>query len=284
MSLQPPPDSKIDRETTAPFLLRLFHRRSEQFNPAEFSVAPPADTTGIPDYSSLLPPRIRTSQLQIYTWPTCTLKELTGLLGSVLDNSSDTRLSAGTRIIYKLVFADTRAQVNEAGAGRWLDKPLGSVVIGSSGEDNNGTNGNSDAVGPLITGDAEKTLADARFVIGDYVVASLYPPGRDGSVAPPPPSGSSRPPRYDAYGSRPPPNSHGGGGGGGYGGRSGGGGYGGGGYRGDGYRGGGGRSGGGGGFGAAPPPGDWRRGERLPPGGGGGGGRGYGGRGRGRPY
>ncbi|EME86161.1 uncharacterized protein MYCFIDRAFT_101615, partial [Pseudocercospora fijiensis CIRAD86] len=223
------------RSTTAPFLLRLFWRQSRPHDPWEFSVAPPADTTGIPDYSSLLPSQIRSQSVQIYTWPNCTLGELTSLFTSVLPANVMPSPATGTRLVFKLVFPDTRATLVEGGRGKWIDKPLGSVVIGSSGAE---LNDEDDMNGKGLEGDAAKTLAAARFVIGDYIACSIYPPGADGRVAPMP--ASSRENGYGGYG------------------------RGGGGYRG-GY---GGRGGGGGGFGAPPPPGDWRRGERPPPSGG----------------
>lgn len=292
MALQPNPSQKIDRSTTSPFLLRLFWRPSRTFNPDEFSIAPPQDTSAIPDYSSLLPAYIRQQSVQIYTWPSCTLGELTGLLTSVLpadavaslggggEGSSagggNGGLSVGTRLVYKLIFPDTRAQMGEGGRGRWIEKALGSVVIGG------GRSGRSleeeqeeDAAGAGsardgLDGDAEKTLADARFVIGDYVACTIYAPGQDARAAPGPRGG--RGPRDGGYSRGPPMRENGYDGPGYGGGRAGGGGY-----RGRGY----GRGGGGyGNFGGPPPMnGDWRRGER-PPGGGGDGGYRRGG----RPY
>ncbi|KAF7195724.1 hypothetical protein HII31_03042 [Pseudocercospora fuligena] len=271
MALQPDANTNIDRSTTAPFLLRLFWRQSRPHDPWEFSVAPPADTTGIPDYSSLLPSQIRSQSVQIYTWPNCTLGELTSLFTSVLPANVMPSPATGTRLVFKLIFPDTRATLVEGGRGKWIDKPLGSVVIGGSGAE---LNDEDDVNGKGLEGDAAKTLAAARFVIGDYIACSIYPPGADGRVAPMPASSRGPPPRDFGGPPRGPPPPRENGYGGGYG-------RGGGGYRG-GY---GGR--GGGGFGAAPPPGDWRRGERPPPsggyGGGGYGGGGYGG-GRGRPY
>jgi histone deacetylase complex subunit SAP18 len=259
MSLQPTNDRKIDRNTTSPFLLRLFWRISRPLESYEFSVAPPADTSGISDYSSLLPQSIRQQSVQIYTWPTCTLAELTGLLGTVLPPGilgEGPGGSVGTRLAYKLIFPDTRGGVSESGRGKWIDKPLGSVVIGGNAamlQDEEEANG---ALKPEnLEGDSEKTLADARFVIGDYVACTIYPPTADGRVAPMP-SGSGRGPRepYMAPRGGGPPRENGYGRGGGYRGR-----------------------------GGAPPMNDWRRGERPPgPPGGywGGGDRGGGG----RPY
>lgn len=177
--------------------------------------------------------------------------------------------AVGTRLVFKMIFADTRAAVGEGGRGRWVDKPLGSVVVGGRGADvgddagDDAMNGNGD-VKENLEGDADKTLADARFVIGDYIACTIYPPTVDGRVAPaPPPISAGRGPREPYVPPRgggglpPPPRENG------YGPPRGS------------------RGRGGGGFGAAPPPGDWRRGERPPSYGGGGG---YRGRGGGRPY
>lgn len=200
--------------------------------------------------------------MQIYTWPNCTLAELSTLFTSVLPSSVPR--DVGTRLVFKLIFPDTRATVSDGGRGKWIDKPLGSVVIGGNGAE---LDGDAAENGVTLEGDAKKTLAEARFVIGDYVACSIYPPNHDGSVAALPSRG---PPRDGCFGGpRGPPRENGYGGGYGRGGS----GYGRGGYGGRGS----------GGFNGPPPPsGDWRRGERLP-GGYEGGGRG--GRDRGtRPY
>ena len=274
MALQPDAKKSIDRSTTAPFLLRLFWRQSRSLDPWEFSVAPPADTTGIADYSSLLPSSIRQQSVQIYTWPNCTLGELTALFTSVLPASALPSPAMGTRLVFTLIFPDTRAGMVDGGRGKWIDKPLGSVVMGSSDADLDGDvamEGKSGGgIKTGLEGDAEKTLADARFVIGDYVACSIYPPGQDGRVAAYPAHTSSRgPPREGGFRGGPLPSRENGYGG-GYG------------RRGD-FRGGyGGR--GNNDFGVAPPLGDWRRGER-PPGSYDRGGRGgFRGRGNGRPY
>ncbi|KAL1296728.1 hypothetical protein AAFC00_000198 [Neodothiora populina] len=298
MALQPTPDQKIDRQTTTPFLLRLYYRSNAFHSPSEFTTVPP-------------PSSLQQQSLQIYTWPTCTLAELTGLLSSALPHLLPSP-AVGTRIGYRLVFPDTRsvpASGGGDGPGRWLSKDLGSVVIGADvvGRGGNGyddddddddmTNGHDDVSDPAglgkLGGDAAKTLAEARFVIGDYISCAILPPLSDCSVAPLPPADRG-------YGG---PGGRGGGGRDNYG-RGGGGG--GGGRLENGYRGGGRRGGGGGGvgyngdrgdrgdrdrgFGANVPNGEWRRGERIPegPSAGGFGGRSSrgrsGGGGGGRPY
>ncbi len=158
--------------------------------------------------------------------------------------------------------------------GRWTTKEMGSVVVAADvtndPEEQDGVNGDNRGTGIKFrnTEEAERTLADSRFVIGDFVDCAIFPPLADGSVAPGGQRGGyvgGMGPRGLGMGGPPPPRENG------YG-RSRGGGYGLG--RGDGF-GGGGR---GGDFGPGRlPPGEWRRGERLPD-------SGYarGGRGRGR--
>lgn len=199
--------------------------------------------------------------LQIYTWPSCSLRELTHLLTSALPNLLPSP-SAGTRVAFRLVFPDTRSTAANQSA-RYLSKELGSVVIGGRTMENGHSNGDKGL--DALEGEAEKTLQDARFVIGDYVSVAIFPPLANGSVAPPPSSAPAR----GSYG----------GGRGSYEGRREDDGHGDGGFR---VRGGG-RAGPAGDFGRGGlPSGEWRRGERIPEGPGFRGGYGGGGRGRGR--
>jgi len=282
MALQPTPDQKVDRETTTPFLLRLYYRSNAFHSSHEFSTVPP-------------PHPLQQASLQIYTWPTCTLAELTSLLTSALPSLLPSP-AVGTRLGYRLLFPDTRSVggpgAMDDGRGRWMSKELGSVVVGASGIALDDVSDGTEAADPgglglgKLEGDAEKTLADARFVIGDYISCAIFPPLADGSVAPlPAPErefargggrGGMRDGGYGRGGGGYGRLEHGsGGGGGGYGGRGGyGGGF-------SGPRGGRGGFGPGRDYGAVGVPnGEWRRGERLPEGPAGAGR----GRGRGRPY
>lgn len=265
MALQPTPDQKIDRQTTTPFLLRLYYRSNAFHSPSEFTTVPP-------------PSSLQQQSLQIYTWPTCTLSELTSLLSSALPHLLPSP-AVGTRIGYRLVFPDTRsvpANGGGDGLGRWLSKELGSVVIGADDEYDDGI-ANGDGLGKL-SGDAAKTLAEARFVIGDYISCAIFPPLSDGSVAPLPPADRGfGPPSRNMGGPRDRGFGRAGYGGGMENGNGGG------------YRGG--RAGRGNfsgerGFGSMNVPnGEWRRGERVPERDNMGPGGGYGrARGRGRPY
>ena len=115
---------------------------------------------------------------------------------------------------------------------------MGSVVI--TPQDEGYANGNGDAGRVNLQGDdADKTLAEARFVIGDFIDCAVFPPLSDGSVAPRSGGGfrgTGPPIRENGYGR----------------------------VRGGSYGGGRGFGGGRGDFAANIPSGEWRRGERLP--------------------
>lgn len=136
-----------------------------------------------PHSSSPPPPH-----LQIYTWPTCTLSELTSLLLTALPSLLPTP-AVGTRLAFRLIFPDTRESARP-GPGRYLHKDLGSVVVGAGGPGVRGEDGGDgdNATAPSaaardLEGDAEKSLQGARFVIGDYISCAILPPLADGGVA-----------------------------------------------------------------------------------------------------
>ncbi|MCJ1475445.1 TATA-binding protein-associated factor 2N [Lambiella insularis] len=267
---QPGATTKIDRQTTTPFHLKLFYKTGGFHRPEEFPTSP----------TSPLPPH-----LQIYTWPTCTLRELSHLLTSALPSLLPDP-SIGTRLSYRLIFPDTR-EISRQGPGRFLSKELGSVVVGGDGPgihplevDGEGEGGSGEAgvapassvvrEGPMagkLEGEPEKTLQEARFVIGDYVDCAIFAPLADGAVNPGVGPSAGIAGRGGYGGGRgsslggPRENGFGG------------------------YRGGGRGGPRGGGFGGARlgdgglPSGEWRRGERVPEGMG----RGFA-RGRGRGY
>ncbi|KAL3423623.1 Sin3 associated polypeptide p18 [Phlyctema vagabunda] len=247
----------IDRQTTTPFHLKLFYKtgsfhRLDEFNPLQE-----------------LPPH-----LQIYTWQSCTLRELSHLLTTALPSLLPDP-AIGTRLSFRLVFPDTRSSSHNSSApGRFLTKDLGSIIIGDGGP---GILPDEDeaaivAGGPMagrLEGEPEKSLNDVKFVIGDYVACAVLPPSANGSVAPPLVSSVGGRGGFAGRGNY-------GGGRGDFGGR---------GTRengfGDGFRSRGSRGGFGPGVGSVP-SGEWRRGERIPegPSGGGRGRGGYSGRGR----
>lgn len=251
-------DTKIDRQTTTPFLLNLCYRQNGHHRLDEYPLPP-----------SFALPRDR---IQIYTWPSCSLQELTHLLTTALPSLLPSP-AIGTRLSYRLVYPDAKdAYVSVGRPGgpqaKYLSKELGSVVVSAEGladeendtaaADRNGdkeedTNGISKA---RLNGEPNRTLADARFVIGDFVSCAIFPPGANGQVAPPPPPVSAGPGSGRGRAYVPPVE-----------------------RRENGYYGSGGHRGsrgsssyprGGAGFGrlndgaGGIPPGEWRRGERIP--------------------
>ncbi|CAM1510360.1 Fc.00g006950.m01.CDS01 [Cosmosporella sp. VM-42] len=228
------PTPKNGREDTAPFLLQLFYKTGGFHRPDEFA------------YNSLPP------SIAVYTWSDCTLNELALELAAA-DSTILPSPAIGTRLVFQLVFPDLRnASAMSNGPPRFAVKDLGTVVIGEGGP---GAETGED-VGmekSILKCDKDKTLSEARFVVGDYVSCAVLPPLLDGSVAL---ASSVR--RETAGGVR----EGRGGFRGGFSGRENGSGRGGG----RGGRGGWRDGPGGNGF----PMGDWRRGERLPDGSGGG--------------
>ena len=145
-----------------------------------------------------------------------------------------------------------------------MTKDLGSVVIGDGGP---GILPDAEEAAIVaggrmagnLGGEPEKTLQDAKFVIGDYITCAILPALANGAIAPPPARGPfgrgggelggnrmvPGGPRENGFGFRERGNSRGGGG-----------------------------------FGqglGSVPSGEWRRGERVPEGPSGARGRGYGG-------
>ena len=151
--------AKVDRQTTVPFLLNLCYKVGSHHRPDEFPLPPNHNL-----------PRDR---IQIYTWQTCNLRELSHLLTTALPNLVPDPV-VGTRLSYRLVYPDAKDAYLSRGAtaARYLTKELGSVVI--EADENEKTK---------YEGEPEKTLADARFVIGDFISCAVYPPGANGEIA-----------------------------------------------------------------------------------------------------
>jgi len=137
----PPPPLKVDRQTTTPFLLKLFYRNG-----------------GFHRLEDFRPPNLPSTHVEIYTWKDCTLHELGTLLSQALPELVPARSRCGFRLIY----ADTRA-------GRYISKDLGACLL--SGID---TDTESTTIG-------KKTLDEVRFVTGDWVDVAVYPEGYGGS-------------------------------------------------------------------------------------------------------
>ena len=253
------PKAPINRQTTAPFHLKLFYRVNN-YNPlSDYSIPPPSRRGGpvsgsnairptSPVASTALPPH-----LEIYTWHSCTLRELSQLLTSALPSLLPDP-PVGTRLCFRLIYPDARgaAMGGPDARGRYLSRDLGSAIVGPRdsplhADDDEDKQEARPRPGPLRFqgSEADRPLQDARFIVGDYIECAILPPLEDGSVAPAL-NGASGP----IMGPR-------GGGGGGM--RA---------FRDNGYPRGPGRGPRGGGSGPPHMPrGDWHRGERLPEGG-----------------
>ncbi|KAJ4292024.1 mtDNA inheritance, partitioning of the mitochondrial organelle [Kalmusia sp. IMI 367209] len=156
-----PSPAKIDRQSTTPFFLRLFFKRNSFHHLDDF------DPTH----------RLPKDHLQIYTWQSCTLSELCSLLlGAIPDLLP--KPYAGTRIAFRLVYGDMNGPNRPGAPARFLSRDLGSVVIGAqtgserdeAEEEGPRTVEVSEALKQL-DGEPDRTLGDAKFVIGDYTAA-----------------------------------------------------------------------------------------------------------------
>ncbi|RAL05528.1 SAP18 family protein, partial [Aspergillus ibericus CBS 121593] len=195
----------IDRQSTTPFHLKLFYRLNNYHHLSDFAPQSSSSsygshyngpTSGPNAIRTRSPPPSTTtntlpSHLQIYTWQSCTLRELSQLLTSALPNLLPDP-PIGTRLCFRLIYPDTKgaATMGPDARGRYLAKELGSVVVGPRGGSSYGNEGDEETQGGgkgirIQGNDAEKTLQEARFVIGDYVDCAVLPPLEDGSVAPP---------------------------------------------------------------------------------------------------
>ncbi|KAI2639653.1 Sin3 associated polypeptide p18-domain-containing protein [Hypomontagnella submonticulosa] len=152
----------MDRHTTPPFMLRLFYRTGAFHRPDEFTTSP-------------LPPHIT-----IHTWPDCTLTELTYHIAATKTDLLPCP-AIGTRLAFRLIYPDARSNAAGHTTARYMVKDLGSVVVGDGGR---GLDPDDIEAEKTLDTDAEKTLSDARFVVGDYISCAILPPLPDGSVAP----------------------------------------------------------------------------------------------------
>jgi histone deacetylase complex subunit SAP18 len=220
--------AKIDRQSTTPFLLRLFYKTGsfhtvDDFHPGNHS----------------LPPHV-----QIYTWKSCTLQEISTLLISALPSLLPEQ-SIGSRLCFKLFYPDQNERSRgRDGYSRYLSRDIGNVIVGGhpstlitrEAEESNQEDGKQEKSKTLYEGDTDVTLAEVKFVIGDLISCAVMAPSANGDVVPTPLE--ARGPRFGAR-----ENGFGGG-----------------------YRGGDRRSGPRGDGTRHLPPGDWRRGD-LPLGG-----------------
>ncbi|RPD67450.1 hypothetical protein L226DRAFT_453648 [Lentinus tigrinus ALCF2SS1-7] len=149
----------VDREKTAPFLIRTFvkigtYHRLNQFQDGPLPVA---------------------DEQQIYTWRDATLREVLTTLRSAASNSTEYRHPLA-RYSFRAVFADS------ASRGRFAQKDLGTVYS----RDILGEPGSLDHPAPRLLEDTEtesatnaeqdRTLDELRFVPGDYLCVMVQLP------------------------------------------------------------------------------------------------------------
>ncbi|EDU43311.1 Sin3-associated polypeptide Sap18 [Pyrenophora tritici-repentis] len=191
-----PASEKVDRQTTTPFLLRLFFKQGGFHRLDEFDPTLPRLPTNV----------------QIYTWQSCSLSELCKLLFSAVPTLLP-QPYAGSRIAFRLVYPDIQGSNRPGAPGRFISRDIGSVIVGARSRNNDDDDDMDMEVADAATvaealkqldGDPEKTLADVKFLVGDYIACAILPPLPDGSVsaAPPPLSGPGRGPPPGGYGGR----------------------------------------------------------------------------------
>lgn len=178
-----------DDRDVAPFLVRLFHRTGSFHRYVDITNDSSIRSIRIELTQHLLRPEEFASpslppHVSVYTWATCTLHELALELAAAKPGALPTP-AIGTRLSFQLVCPDLRgAGAANTAQPKFAVKDLGSIVIGDGypgAED-------PDDAGPdtLMRDDSarDKTLADWRFVVGDYISCAILPPLADGSVAP----------------------------------------------------------------------------------------------------
>ena len=137
---RPPPKKQdtVDRKTECPFLLRVFCKRDGH--------------NKIDDYSPTSVPNCE--ELQLYTWPDCTLRELTDLVKHALSDARRPRC----RLSFAVVYPDKKGQTAMKEVG----------LIWST---------NTARSAP----EAErKTLRDLRFQTGDFIDCAIHFPKING--------------------------------------------------------------------------------------------------------
>ncbi|CAG7944534.1 unnamed protein product [Penicillium salamii] len=175
------PKAPINRQTTAPFHLKLFYRVNNYNSLTDYSIQAPRRSGSGPNSIRPSSPTPLPQHLEIYTWQSCTLRELSQLLTSALPRLLPDP-AIGTRLCFRLIYPDARgAAMNGPDArGRYLSRDLGSVVVAPRDTQD-------EEAKPRIRfqgNEADKPLHDERFIVGDYIECAILPPLDDGSVAP----------------------------------------------------------------------------------------------------
>lgn len=166
---------EVDRQTTTPFLLKLCYRPGAFHNIAEF--VPPTPSN----------PQVQLpTHLQVYTWQSCTLRELAHLLTNALPDIVPDP-AVGTRLSFRMIYPDSmprRGDRLDPGRARYTSKELGSVIVSAPASNTNGSGAQNGSALALSGDGGDRTLAESRFVIGDFIDCAVFPPLSDGSVMP----------------------------------------------------------------------------------------------------
>merc|ERR1712007_53211 len=120
----------LDRSRTCPFLLRVFHKIGSHHGLEAFAERgkEPID-----------------NELQVYTWPDVTLRELVDLIKDVAPEARSTT----AKLSFRLIYPDK--------AGKNVMTELGTVTASKRGPDD------------------EKPLSSSKFQTGDLLDLAIYP-------------------------------------------------------------------------------------------------------------
>merc|ERR1712187_336726 len=127
-----PKKAVTNREKTCPFLLRIFYKKGGFHGPEAFQDRgkEPVD-----------------DELQVYTWPDVTLRELADLIKDVAPEAR----SHNARLNFRLIYPDK--------AGKNVMTELGTVTASKRGADD------------------DKALSSSKFQTGDLLDLAIYPHG-----------------------------------------------------------------------------------------------------------
>ncbi|KAI0329653.1 hypothetical protein GY45DRAFT_1279472 [Cubamyces sp. BRFM 1775] len=150
----------VDREKTAPFLIRTFVKVGTFHRPQQFE-------DGLPPLAE---------EQQIYTWKDATLLEVLKTLRSTAPNAPEYRHHLA-RYSFRAVFADATAR------GRFSQKDLGTVhlrsILRESGNLEHSLLEDSET---FQGSDQDRTLDELRFVPGDYLCVAVHGLPRSATV------------------------------------------------------------------------------------------------------
>ncbi|KAI1489185.1 Sin3 associated polypeptide p18-domain-containing protein [Biscogniauxia mediterranea] len=210
----------MDRHETPPFMLQLFYRTGAFHRPDEFTTTPLPPHLTLHTWPNCtlteLSHHLAASSSSILPNPAIGTRLAFRLI------FPDPRGARGSSSAASGHHHHHHLHAAPPTIPRYMVKDLGSIVIGEGGpgldiddvdhmaengghghqnndgcnnsnnednnnnntDSNNNVNNGSNSINNASAGDADKTLADARFVVGDYISCAILPPQADGSVAP----------------------------------------------------------------------------------------------------